>query len=155
MVCARRLADNCGILIRVSITPIWAVLYVPGLSRSITWQPTKVPEILTSMAPVISFPRVREILIDPIAAKYILYLPLPNYNVGSSGYNPYTNWVGSPVTSANINSYDIKIDHRFTQRDLLSVKSRRATTPSPLSPVTATITPPIPVLWALPWPRRT
>ena len=73
-------------------------------------------------------------LIDPIAAKYILYLPLPNYNVGSSGYNPYTNWVGSPVTSANINSYDIKIDHRFTQRDLLSVKYSKSNNTEPPFP---------------------
>ena len=61
-------------------------------------------------------------LIDPIAAKYILYLPLPNYNVGNSAYNPYTNWVGAPVINTNVNSFDIKIDQRFTQRDLLSVK---------------------------------
>ena len=65
-------------------------------------------------------------LIDPIAAKYILLLPLPNYNVGTSSYNPYTNWVGSPVTVTSINSYDIKIDHRFTQRDLLSGKYSRS-----------------------------
>jgi hypothetical protein len=73
-------------------------------------------------------------LIDPIAGQYILLLPLPNYNVGTSNYNPYTNWVGSPVTITTINSYDIKIDQRFTQRDLLSGKYSRSQNTQPPFP---------------------
>lgn len=73
-------------------------------------------------------------LIDPIAAKYILYLPLPNYNVGNSAYNPYTNWVGAPVINTNVNSFDIKIDQRFTQRDLLSVKYSQSKNVQPPEP---------------------
>ncbi len=61
-------------------------------------------------------------LIDPIAAKYITYLPMPNLNVGSSAYNPYTNWQGAPAAIDGVNDFDIKIDHRFSERDLLSVK---------------------------------
>ena len=66
-------------------------------------------------------------LIDPIAAKYLgtQFLPLPNYNVGTSAYNPYTNWLASPLTITSNNQYDIKIDHRFSERDLLSVKYSR------------------------------
>ena len=62
-------------------------------------------------------------LIDPIALKYMSYMPLPNLNVGNpAAYNPYTNWVGSPATITSINSFDVKVDHRFTDNDLLSVK---------------------------------
>lgn len=61
-------------------------------------------------------------LIDPIAAKYIQYAPLPNLNVGTAAYNPYTNWVGSPATVTSIDSFDIKVDQRFGESDLVSVK---------------------------------
>jgi hypothetical protein len=64
-------------------------------------------------------------LIDPIASKYMKYLPLPNFRVGTSAYNPYTNWEGSPATITRNDQYDIKIDHRFSDRDLLSVKYSR------------------------------
>ena len=66
-------------------------------------------------------------LIDPIAYKYIQpqYIPLPNLNVGTSAYNPYTNWLGSPVEVTRNDQYDIKIDHRFNERNLLSVKYSR------------------------------
>ena len=74
-------------------------------------------------------------LMDPIASQYILLLPLPNYNVGTSNYNPYTNWVGSPVTVTSINSYDIKIDHRFSQHDLLSGKYSKSQNVQPPFPL--------------------
>jgi len=63
-------------------------------------------------------------IIDPIAYEYMQtkYVPLPNYNVGTSAYNPYTNWVGSPATITSIDSFDIKVDQRFNERDLVSVK---------------------------------
>jgi len=66
-------------------------------------------------------------LIDPIASKYLgtQFIPLPNYNVGTTAYNPYTNWEGSPVEVTRNDQYDIKIDHRFSERDLLSVKYSR------------------------------
>ena len=52
-------------------------------------------------------------LIDPIAAKYITYTPSPNLNVGTSAYNPYTNWEGSPINLYKVGNYDIKIDQVF------------------------------------------
>jgi len=63
-------------------------------------------------------------LMDPIAYQYIQtkYMPLPNLNVGNAAYNPYTNWVGSPATKTSINSFDVKVDHRFSESDLVSVK---------------------------------
>ncbi len=75
-------------------------------------------------------------LIDPIAAKYLgtQYIPLPNFNVGTSAYNPYTNWEGSPVTLTNIDDFDIKIDHRFSERDVLSGKYSRSRNTQPPFP---------------------
>ncbi len=64
-------------------------------------------------------------LIDPAALKLMQYYPLPNLNVGTSSYNPYTNWVGSGSNQSNNDQYDIKIDHRFSDKDLLSVKYSR------------------------------
>jgi len=82
-------------------------------------------------------------LIDPIAYKYIQpqYIPLPNYNVGTSAYNPYTNWVGSPVETIRNDQYDIKIDHRFSERDLLSVKYSRDKNSQPPFPCYSTSDP--------------
>jgi len=73
-------------------------------------------------------------LIDPIAAKYIAYLPLPNFNVGTPAYNPYNNWQAAPPTLTSVNDFDLKIDHRFSERDLLSVKYSRGKNLQPPSP---------------------
>lgn len=64
-------------------------------------------------------------LIDPVALKLMQYYPLPNLNVGTSAYNPYTNWIGSGSNQNTNDQYDIKIDHRFSDKDLLSVKYSR------------------------------
>jgi hypothetical protein len=61
-------------------------------------------------------------LIDPVAFKLMQYFPMPNFNVGTASYDPTLNWRGSgPNTSTN-NQYDIKIDHRFSDKSLLSAK---------------------------------
>jgi hypothetical protein len=70
-------------------------------------------------------------LMDPIAAKYINYAPLPNLNVGTSAYNPYTNWEGSPINLYKVGNYDIKIDQIFGDRDHLSVKYSRGSNTEP------------------------
>ncbi|MFL6352653.1 MAG: TonB-dependent receptor domain-containing protein [Bryobacteraceae bacterium] len=64
-------------------------------------------------------------LIDPVAFKLMQLYPLSNENVGSAAYNPYTNWIGSGSNQGSNNQYDIKIDHRFSDKDLLSVKYSR------------------------------
>ncbi|HZW94885.1 MAG TPA: hypothetical protein VFF64_18195 [Candidatus Eremiobacteraceae bacterium] len=53
------------------------------------------------------------------------YFPLPNLAVGTSAYTPYTNWQGSAAAHSTKNQFDIKIDHRFSDRDLLSGRFSR------------------------------
>jgi len=64
-------------------------------------------------------------LIDPVSLKLMQYYPLPNEGVGTAGYNPYTNFIASGSNQSSNNQYDIKIDHRFSDKDLLSVKYSR------------------------------
>lgn len=64
-------------------------------------------------------------LIDPVSLKLMQFYPLPNLNVGTDAYNPYTNWIGSGSNQGSNNQYDIKIDHRFNDRNLVSVKYSR------------------------------
>lgn len=73
-------------------------------------------------------------LIDPIAYKMMQYFPLPNIAVGTSAYNPYTNWQGSASAPGVNNQFDIKIDQRFSEKDLLAVRYSRAWSPGPHSP---------------------
>jgi hypothetical protein len=57
-------------------------------------------------------------LIDPVALKMFGYFPGPNIPGGSI----YKNWFGSGPTHGSNRQFDIKIDHRFSQNDLLSGK---------------------------------
>ncbi len=61
-------------------------------------------------------------LIDPVALKLMQYYPLPNENVGTAAYNPYTNWIGSGSNQNSNNQFDIKIDHRLSDQSQLSFK---------------------------------
>jgi Carboxypeptidase regulatory-like domain len=61
-------------------------------------------------------------LIDPVGAKLIQAFPLPNLNVGTGAYNPYYNWVGTGTSPLNQQSFDIKVDHHFTDKNVLSVR---------------------------------
>ncbi len=61
-------------------------------------------------------------LIDPVALKLMQFYPLPNEGVGSAAYNPYTNWIGSGSDQGSNNQFDIKIDHRFSDKSQISVK---------------------------------
>jgi hypothetical protein len=65
-------------------------------------------------------------LIDPGALKLMSYYPLPNVGVGTSAYNQYTNWQGGAANHGRNNQYDIKIDQRFSDKDLLSGRYSRA-----------------------------
>lgn len=64
-------------------------------------------------------------LIDPVALKLMQYYPLPNENVGTAAYNPYTNWIGSGSNQGSNNQYDIKIDYRINDSNSLSAKYSR------------------------------
>ena len=61
-------------------------------------------------------------LIDPVAQKLMSYFPEPNYNVDSVDYNPYTNRVDSGAVRSHDNKWDLKIDHRLSEKNLLSGK---------------------------------
>lgn len=65
-------------------------------------------------------------LIDHVGQKLINYMPLPNVNVGTAAYNPYANWFGTGANTSSMNSFDLKIDHRFTDNDLVTLKLSRA-----------------------------
>ncbi len=61
-------------------------------------------------------------LIDPVAQKLMSYFPEPNYNMNTGNYNPYTNRVESGTVHSRNDQWDLKVDHRFNQKNLLSGK---------------------------------
>jgi hypothetical protein len=61
-------------------------------------------------------------LIDPVGAKLIQAFPLPNLNVGTPAYNPYHNWEATATSPYNQQSFDIKLDHHFSQKNVASVR---------------------------------
>ncbi len=63
-------------------------------------------------------PNVTGNLIDPVAQNMMGFFPEPNYTGGTI----YQNWVGSGSSLSYNTKFDIKIDHRFTQSNLLSGK---------------------------------
>jgi hypothetical protein len=61
-------------------------------------------------------------LIDPVGQKMMNYYPLPNLNVGSPSYDRFNNWVGAGSNTSTNNQFDVKIDHRFNDNNMLSGK---------------------------------
>ena len=57
-------------------------------------------------------------LIDPVAQKMMSYFPEPNY----SGNGIYDNWVGTGSNRGANDQYDLKLDYRISEKNLLSVK---------------------------------
>ncbi|MGB9446342.1 MAG: TonB-dependent receptor, partial [Candidatus Acidiferrum sp.] len=57
-------------------------------------------------------------LIDPVAQKMMSYFPQPNY----SGNGIYDNWVGSGSNRSANDQFDLKLDYRISEKNLLSVK---------------------------------
>jgi Carboxypeptidase regulatory-like domain/TonB dependent receptor len=62
-------------------------------------------------------PGVAGNLIDPVAAKMMALFPQPNMPG-----NPYLNWIASGATPSDNEEFDLKIDHRFNQKNLMSGK---------------------------------
>jgi hypothetical protein len=58
-------------------------------------------------------------LIDPVAKKMLSYFPEPNI---TSPDGIYRNWIGSGPNTYSRNQFDIKIDHRFSEKNLMSAK---------------------------------
>jgi len=65
-------------------------------------------------------------LMDPTALKMLQYYPSPNLGVGTSGYNPYNNFYGTGIVTGSNDQFDVKVDHRFSDKDLLSAKFSRS-----------------------------
>ncbi len=63
-------------------------------------------------------PQVRGNLIDPVAQKMMNLFPMPNI----SGGTIYDNWIGSGAGRNNNDQFDIRIDHRFSEKNLLTLK---------------------------------
>jgi hypothetical protein len=61
-------------------------------------------------------------LIDPVGLKLIQAFPLPNLNVGTSAYDPYHNWVATAGSPLSQQSFDIKVDQHFSEKDALNVR---------------------------------
>jgi len=61
-------------------------------------------------------------LIDPVAAKMIQYFPIPNLAVGTPNYQYYYNWIASGSNINKNDQWDLKIDHRFSDKSLLTAK---------------------------------
>jgi hypothetical protein len=61
-------------------------------------------------------------LIDPVAAKLIQLFPMPTNSATDLGTLQNSNWFGSGINSTSNGQFDIKIDHRFSENDLLSAK---------------------------------
>ena len=59
-------------------------------------------------------------LIDPVAQKLINLFPMPSQNMSSPSI--YDNWIGSGASSSPNDQFDIKIDYRINQKNLLSGK---------------------------------
>ncbi len=64
-------------------------------------------------------------LIDPVAYKMMQYFPLPNVAVGTPQYNPFNNWIGSNGSQSSDHRFDVKIDNRISDADLLSGRFSR------------------------------
>jgi hypothetical protein len=71
-------------------------------------------------------PGVAGNLIDPVAQKMMALFPEPNFVSG--GY--LANWVGSGGSRSTNKQFDIRIDHRFTQNDLMTGKFSYQYSPS-------------------------
>ena len=61
-------------------------------------------------------------LIDPVGAKLLQAFPLPNLNVGTAAYDPYHNWVATGTSPLNQQSFDIKLDQHFSDKDTVNVR---------------------------------
>ncbi len=59
-------------------------------------------------------------LIDPVAQAMMNFFPNPTPNMANSSI--YDNWITSGASRSYNDQFDVKIDHRFSEKNLLSVK---------------------------------
>jgi hypothetical protein len=68
----------------------------------------------------VSLPAGAGNLIDPVGTKLLLLFPKPNQPVATLSDAQNNNFFSAGINPASNNQFDIKIDHRFSDRDLLS-----------------------------------
>ena len=61
-------------------------------------------------------------LIDPLAAKLFLLFPQPNVSTSTPTFEGGTNFSFVGISPSSDNTFDIKIDHHFNDKNLLSAK---------------------------------
>ncbi len=66
-------------------------------------------------------PAVAGNLIDPVAQKMMALFPTANI----AGGTVYDNWIASGASRSKNDQFDIKVDHRFSEKNLISVKYSR------------------------------
>jgi hypothetical protein len=77
-------------------------------------------------------PAVPGNLIDPVAAKMIQYYPRPNVGVDGQGnplagvYGRYNNWTASGINVTSNDQFDIRIDHRFSEKTAFNARYSHA-----------------------------
>jgi hypothetical protein len=64
-------------------------------------------------------PGLKGNLIDPVSQKMLNLFPAANNQAVGGAYN---NWIASGATPNSQNQYDVKIDHQFSQKNLISGK---------------------------------
>ncbi|HEX6802226.1 MAG TPA: TonB-dependent receptor [Terriglobales bacterium] len=101
----------------------WSGTYNGTITRS-TFIPFN--NLATYASPGGPSPGVAGNLIDPVAQKIMSYFPEPNATSGGI----YQNWFGSGASHSSNRQFDIRIDHRFSQNDLLTGKFSSQYTPS-------------------------
>jgi hypothetical protein len=72
-------------------------------------------------------PGVAGNLIDRVAAKLLLLFPKPTVNATDIATLQNSNFFSSGANTNSSNQFDIKVDHRFSERDLLSVRYSQGT----------------------------
>ncbi len=97
--------DNAGGIVRTTFIPFnnIATYISPGN-----------PTLASNLQPT---PGVAGNLIDPVAQKMMGLFPEPNFSGGI-----YQNWFGSGSNQSYNDQFDIKVDHRFSEKNLVVVK---------------------------------
>ena len=88
------------------------------LFHSITWRAIRARENSNLTGTPYQLRSAPGNLIDPVAQKMMNLFPTPNIPGGSI----YDNWIGSRGTPSANDQFDIRIDHRFSEKNLLNVK---------------------------------
>ncbi len=121
MACAAFPPGNSGIHTNGFTTPMWAqpwqpvrILTFPSTTLASTPVPGN-PNLPSGLGPT---PGVAGNLIDPVAQKMLQLFPEPNI----AADRHLQNWFGSGSNLNYNDQFDIKVDHRFNEKNLVSVK---------------------------------